>query len=92
METRWIILLVLFVVRTVMGLQFQSVASLSPFFMADGYVFDGRRMPSFINALCRFLPQFAGSGGKAPRWIGKGQVLATGDSAGADSQSHLDAF
>ncbi len=35
METRWIILLVLFVVRTVMGLQFQSVASLSPFFMAE---------------------------------------------------------
>lgn len=35
METRWIILLVLFVVRTVMGLQFQTVASLSPFFMAD---------------------------------------------------------
>jgi predicted MFS family arabinose efflux permease len=35
METRWIILLVLFVVRTVMGLQFQSVASISPFYMAD---------------------------------------------------------
>jgi predicted MFS family arabinose efflux permease len=35
METRWVILLVLFVVRTVMGLQFQSVASVSPFYMAD---------------------------------------------------------
>jgi predicted MFS family arabinose efflux permease len=35
METRWIVLLVLFVVRTVMGLQFQSVASVSPFLMAD---------------------------------------------------------
>jgi predicted MFS family arabinose efflux permease len=35
METRWIILLVLFVVRTVMGLQFQTAASLSPFYMAD---------------------------------------------------------
>lgn len=35
METRWIILLVLFVVRTVMGFQFQSVASISPFYMAD---------------------------------------------------------
>jgi predicted MFS family arabinose efflux permease len=35
METRWIVLLLLFVVRTVMGLQFQSVASVSPFLMAD---------------------------------------------------------
>ena len=35
METRWIILLVLFVVRTAMGLQFQSVASVSPFYIAD---------------------------------------------------------
>jgi hypothetical protein len=35
METRWIILWVLFLVRTVMGLQFQTVASVSPFLMAD---------------------------------------------------------
>lgn len=35
MENRWIILAVLFTVRTVMGIQFQSVASVSPFLMRD---------------------------------------------------------
>jgi predicted MFS family arabinose efflux permease len=35
MENRWIILAVLFTVRTVMGIQFQSVASVSPFLIQD---------------------------------------------------------
>jgi MFS family permease len=35
MENRWIILAVLFTVRTVMGIQFQSVASVSPFLIKD---------------------------------------------------------
>jgi MFS family permease len=35
MENRWAILAVLFFVRTVMGFQFQSVASVAPFIMAD---------------------------------------------------------
>ena len=35
MENRWIILAVLFTVRTVMGIQFQSVASVSPFLIND---------------------------------------------------------
>lgn len=35
MENRWIILAVLFIVRTVMGIQFQSVASTSPFLIND---------------------------------------------------------
>ena len=35
MESRWIILVVLFTVRTVMGIQFQSVASVSPFLIKD---------------------------------------------------------
>jgi hypothetical protein len=30
METRWLILLVLFIVRTVMGLQFQDVSATRP--------------------------------------------------------------
>jgi predicted MFS family arabinose efflux permease len=35
MENRWIILAVLFTVRTVMGIQFQTVASVSPFIIKD---------------------------------------------------------
>ncbi len=35
MENRWIILAVLFTVRTVMGVQFQSVASTSPYLIND---------------------------------------------------------
>ena len=35
MENRWVILAVLFTVRTVMGIQFQSVASVSPFLIPD---------------------------------------------------------
>jgi predicted MFS family arabinose efflux permease len=34
-KNRWVILAVLFFVRTVMGFQFQSVASVAPFIMAD---------------------------------------------------------
>jgi len=58
METRWIILFVLFIVRTVMGLQFQSVASVSPFFMADlgidytrlGFLIGLHHLPGFVLA------------------------------------------
>ena len=58
METRWIILLLLFVVRTVMGLQFQSVASVSPFLMADlgidytrlGFLIGVHHLPGFALA------------------------------------------
>jgi MFS family permease len=35
MENRWIILTILFTVRTVMGIQFQSVASVSPFLIKE---------------------------------------------------------
>jgi predicted MFS family arabinose efflux permease len=35
MKNRWIMLAVLFAVRTVMGIQFQSVASTSPFIISD---------------------------------------------------------
>ena len=35
MKNRWIILAILFTVRTVMGIQFQSVASVTPFLLKD---------------------------------------------------------
>jgi predicted MFS family arabinose efflux permease len=58
METPWIILLVLFSVRTVMGLQFQSVASLSPFLIEDlgidytrlGFLIGLYHLPGFVLA------------------------------------------
>ncbi|CAB1071699.1 hypothetical protein D1AOALGA4SA_1325 [Olavius algarvensis Delta 1 endosymbiont] len=59
MEARWIILLVLFIVRTVMGLQFQSVASVSPFYIAEvgidytrlGFLIGLFHLPGFFLAL-----------------------------------------
>ena len=35
LDNRWLILAVLFLARTAMGFQFQSVATLSPFLVAD---------------------------------------------------------
>ena len=35
MEKRWQILVILYVIRIVMGIQFQSIASVSPFLMSE---------------------------------------------------------
>lgn len=59
METRWIILVVLFIVRTAIGLQFQSVASVSPFLIEDlgidytrlGLLIGLYQLPGFVLAL-----------------------------------------
>jgi len=59
MGTRWIILVVLFIVRTAIGLQFQSVASVSPFLIEDlgidytrlGLLIGLYQLPGFVLAL-----------------------------------------
>ena len=77
METRWIILVVLFIVRTAIGLQFQSVASVSPFLIEDlgidytrlGLLIGLYQLPGFVLAL---------PGGLLGRRFGDKLVVMTG--------------